>query len=78
MLVAVTIREELARTVLVEAPDEATAQNYVYEVPYMNGKIVLTADDFAGQEESSMPASVLGYEADAEPDYIVPKDWGKK
>ena len=41
MLVEVTIRERLARTVLVEAPDVDTAERYVVEELYQTNKIVL-------------------------------------
>jgi hypothetical protein len=74
MLVAVIISEELARTVVVEAPDVETAERYVDEELYQTGEIVLDANDYVScsSEIHGVPDSNF-----SEPDYIVPKDWGK-
>ena len=81
MLVEVTIREELARTVLVEAPDVDTAERYVDEELYQTGEIVLVADDYVdcSSEIYGVSEEVSLYcNPNIKPDYIVPKDWGKK
>lgn len=77
MLVAVTIREELARTILVEAPDVDTAERYVDEELYQHEEIILDSSDYAGCHIEGMSASRAWYKADSKPDYIVPKGWGE-
>ena len=81
MLVEVVIHERLARTVLVEAPDVDTAERYVDEELYQTGEIVLGAEDYvdcSSEIDGFSEAVSLDYNPNIKPDYIVPKDWGKK
>lgn len=80
MIVDVIIREQLARTVLVEAPDVDTAEMYVNEL-YQTGEIVLGAEDYVefSSEIDVVPEEfAIDYNPNIKPDYIVPKDWGKQ
>lgn len=80
MIVNVIIREQLARTVLVEAPDVDTAEWYVNKL-YQTGEIALEAGDYVDDstEIDGVPEEfAIDYNPNIKPDYIVPKDWGEQ
>lgn len=85
MLVAVTIREELARTVVVDVPEmgEYTphlniAEDYV-ESLWKDGEIELTSDNFVDVSYDAEEVDDIFLEGkEPKPDYTIPKDWGKK